>query len=138
MHWNHRADLPKGPEGQRFHVSVRRGLGEEELVFVRLRPTDHVGALRRLVADAVVGDGNFLLSFQGRVLKDSELAGNVGLHEGAAVYAISHARAGDPQENHMDALLELFNLHGIAHSETEENLFAARHAVGAKRVLTIS
>mmetsp|Transcript_34761 Transcript_34761/g.99837 ORF Transcript_34761/g.99837 Transcript_34761/m.99837 type:complete len:163 (+) Transcript_34761:58-546(+) len=138
-HWRHRAELPKDRAWSMIYVSARRISGEE-LAFVRVRPTDHVGAVRAMLSEALLGTGTFLLSFQGRILRDAELAGDAGLKQGSIVYVIPHESSSMLRAS-MDAEFQLFRAVGLPDRESEENLFAARHLVGhqkgVKRVLTV-
>eukprot|EP00927_Polykrikos_kofoidii_P061389 TRINITY_DN56225_c0_g1_i1.p1 TRINITY_DN56225_c0_g1~~TRINITY_DN56225_c0_g1_i1.p1 ORF type:complete len:244 (-),score=20.30 TRINITY_DN56225_c0_g1_i1:32-664(-) len=152
-HVRHRDDLPLVRCPHFFYVTVRRNSGEE-IAWVRLRPTDHVGGVRQAIVDGSgpFESGSFLLAFQGRVLRNSELASEAGLHEGAVLILLPRQPGSCWMTAPADmAAAELFEaewLHedvsraapeqrGRAHHAEGADNFEARHRLGARKVLTV-
>mmetsp|Transcript_64067 Transcript_64067/g.149196 ORF Transcript_64067/g.149196 Transcript_64067/m.149196 type:complete len:205 (+) Transcript_64067:65-679(+) len=142
----HRSFAPGQKTGLPFYLSVRWATGEE-LAFVRVRPEDHVGAVRHALVQAI-GHGRLRMAYREHLLEDSMEVSACGLENGSIVYAFEPGSCGlrtmltrQPIQPHMALAGTWYlasSLEGsLPDKESEENLFAARHGLGKKRVLIV-
>merc|ERR1712232_5574 len=162
-HLWHRGHHHAQKTGPLLYISVRWVSGEE-LAFVRVQPDDHVQAIRHALAK-VVGHGNLKLAYRDHLLQDSMQIGSLDVISGSILYASVGARwrthLTQPVTDRI--MPEKFSVLAsqrvgwrthlnqpttdrvmpggfrvLPDKESDENLFAARHGMGTKKVLAIS
>eukprot|EP00928_Gymnodinium_smaydae_P000226 TRINITY_DN10083_c0_g1_i1.p2 TRINITY_DN10083_c0_g1~~TRINITY_DN10083_c0_g1_i1.p2 ORF type:complete len:201 (-),score=47.79 TRINITY_DN10083_c0_g1_i1:51-620(-) len=122
-----------------IYVQAIRASGEE-IAWLRVRPAHHIGALRERLARLLFGEGSscLRLAAHGRMLEDQDIVAGAGICSGSVLAVFSRAAQKAPCSIAEDtAQLYALEAAGFCWTVSDEELFVARHKVGAKKVLTV-